>query len=122
MTGRLAERARRYASKSAADPHGHGDSDLMWKRVFFFGAVPAIIVASIHTYIAEVEHWEHWRRPEYIPYEFRNVRTRKFPWGDGQKSLFHDPVVNPLPTGYEPLPPELSAKYDPLPEGQSGHH
>lgn len=122
LVERVAQRLRTYSSKGPeAGGHG-GHDDVMWKRVFYFVAIPAVVICTIHTYIAEQEHWEHWRRPEYVPYEFRNVRTKKFPWGDGQHSLFHNPITNPLPTGYEPLPPELSAKYDPLPGGQSGHH
>lgn len=121
LTGRLADRMRLFSSK--ASHGGHDDnSHLMWKKLFFFVACPAIVICTIHTFIAEMEHREHWRRPPYVPYEFRNVRIKKFPWGDGNHSLFHHKVFNPLPTGYEPLSPEESAKWDPLPEGESGHH
>ncbi|TMW53704.1 hypothetical protein DOY81_001249, partial [Sarcophaga bullata] len=28
---------------------------------------------------------------DYIPYEYMYMRTKRFPWGDGKKSLFHGP-------------------------------
>ena len=32
---------------------------------------------------------------------FVSIKFQRFPWGDGQKSLFHNPHVNALPDGYE---------------------
>lgn len=86
-----------------AEAKGHTPNPEFWKKVFLFVSVPAIILSGINTYIMEMEHFHHYKRPEFIPYEHLRIRTHKFPWGDGNHSLFHNPKVNPLPEGWEEL-------------------
>jgi hypothetical protein len=52
-------------------------------------AVPAVIVASANAYTLWNEHWEHVahstpmeERPQY---EYMNIRSKAYPWGDGDK-------------------------------------
>lgn len=90
---------RRFMS---ADAHsGHQPNPEFWKKVFFYVSVPAIILSALNTYFLELEHYNHYHKPEFIPYEHLRIRTRRFPWGDGNHSLFHNPKTNPLPEGWE---------------------
>ena len=63
----------------------------MWKETLtgLSVTIPCLIIASVNAYNLWTEHWEHWEhlppleeRPEY-PYQ--NIRTKNFPWGDGDK-------------------------------------
>ncbi|KAK4693974.1 cytochrome c oxidase subunit 6a, partial [Lecanoromycetidae sp. Uapishka_2] len=44
------------------------------------------------------EHWEHWEHmpplEERVQYPYMNIRTKAYPWGDGDKTLFWNPKVN----------------------------
>lgn len=71
---------------------------LLWKRVAFLVATPAIGLCMINAYNGA-------RAPKPLPpfvkYEYLRRRNKRFPWGDGKRSLFHNPHANPLPEGSE---------------------
>ncbi|EZA61880.1 hypothetical protein DMN91_005581 [Ooceraea biroi] len=95
---------RRYATASRGHgAQGHGSSEatvLLWKRLSLFVGFPAIGLAMVNCYLNHEAH-KHEERAEFIPYEHMRIRTKPFPWGDGNHTLFHNKKVNPLPTGYE---------------------
>jgi len=78
---------------------GHAeDGWKMWRNMFFVVGVPVIILGHVNAFAGMSE--EH-ARPEFIPYDHLRIRTKKFPWGDGNHSFIHNPHVNALPDGYE---------------------
>ncbi|CAG9783071.1 unnamed protein product [Diatraea saccharalis] len=73
-----------------------------WKKYKFFALgilIPIIIIKSFKNLTDEHEHKKVCR-----DYEYMRIRTKRFPWGDGVKSLFHNPHVNHLPGECEPPP------------------
>jgi len=89
--------ARLAAGAGSGTSHG---SPQMWKNISIFVGGPAIAFACFNAYLGEMEHMSH-PRDKFIPYEHLRIRTKSFPWGDGSKTLFHNPETNALPDGYE---------------------
>ena len=78
----------------------HNEKLKKW-RFYALRVVPVVLLLAQYFCF----HRNHERQP-FKDYEFMRVRSKKFPWGDGNKTLFHNPDTNPLPGGYEGPPSE----------------
>nr|XP_033813132.1 cytochrome c oxidase subunit 6A, mitochondrial [Geotrypetes seraphini] len=86
---------------SAAPQHDTQSAARLWKILTFVVALPGVGVCMLNAYL-KAQHHSH-ERPEFIPYSHLRIRTKPFPWGNGDKTLFHNPHVNALPSGYEDI-------------------
>ncbi|KAI4591500.1 Cytochrome c oxidase subunit 6A, mitochondrial [Pestalotiopsis sp. 9143b] len=62
------------------------------------GVIPCLILAGANAYNLWSEHWEHWSHmpalEERVEYPYQNIRTKNYPWGNGDKTLFWNDSVN----------------------------
>ncbi|PSN35291.1 Cytochrome c oxidase subunit 6A [Blattella germanica] len=99
-------RQRIISSVPVRNVHGpsageHSGGSKLWKNISLFVAIPSVGLCMVNAYLKHQEEAAHHETPEFIPYEHLRKRDKRFPWGDGTRSLFHNPHVNPLPDGYE---------------------
>ncbi|XP_020654801.2 cytochrome c oxidase subunit 6A1, mitochondrial [Pogona vitticeps] len=90
---------RRLLSAAASVAAEHKKSSArMWKILSYTVAFPGVAVCMLNAYLKGKEKHE---RPEFAPYPYLRIRTKPFPWKDGNHTLLHNPHTNPLPDGYE---------------------
>ncbi|XP_042618976.1 cytochrome c oxidase subunit 6A1, mitochondrial-like [Cyprinus carpio] len=72
--------------------------DLDVSILSFVVALPGVAVCMLNMYLRDNNTSTSSRelRPPAL-----YIRSKRFPWGDGTKTLFHNPHVNALPDGYE---------------------
>lgn len=87
-------------SLQAQKDHGEGTYKF-WLKISYLVAAPAILLTAANTYFVEKEHAEHRKHLAHVPdqdwprdYQYMNCRYKPFFWGDGDKTLFWNPVVN----------------------------
>ncbi|EPQ10088.1 Cytochrome c oxidase subunit 6A1, mitochondrial [Myotis brandtii] len=96
----LLDRLRpQLARPMSSGAHSQEGSARLWKSLTYFVALPGVAVSMLNVFLKS-RHGEH-ERPEFVAYPHLRIRTKPFPWGDGNHTLFHNPHLNPLPTGYE---------------------
>lgn len=78
--------------------HHAAESADLWRKLCIYIVVPALIIGSLNAKNLWDEHWEHWEHmpplEERVQYPYMNIRTKAYPWGDGDKTLFWNPKVN----------------------------
>ncbi|KAK1798360.1 hypothetical protein P4O66_007821 [Electrophorus voltai] len=94
-----ARATQRVLAAAAHGSHEGGGTVKTWKMLSFLVALPGVAVCMVNAYLKQTSH--PYVPAEFVPYPHLRIRTKPWPWGDGNHSLFHNPHTNPLPTGYE---------------------
>ncbi|KAI0162199.1 cytochrome c oxidase-like protein [Xylariaceae sp. FL1272] len=83
--------------REAVKHHAEATTEL-WRKISLYGVPPCLLLAGYNAYAQWNEHWEHWEHmpplEERIEYPYQNIRTKNYPWGDGDKTLFWNDKVN----------------------------
>ncbi|KAL4740193.1 cytochrome c oxidase, subunit VIa [Aspergillus similis] len=78
-----------FNRERAAVKHHAASTSSLWLKLSIFAVIPCLIGGGYNAYVQWNEHWEHWEHmpplEERTEYPYQNIRTKNFPWGDGDK-------------------------------------
>ncbi|KAL4821100.1 putative cytochrome c oxidase subunit VIa [Aspergillus spinulosporus] len=87
-----------FNRERAAVKHHAASTSSLWFKLSIFAVIPCLIGGGYNAYVQWNEHWEHWEHmpplEERTEYSYQNIRTKNFPWGDGDKTIFWNSNVN----------------------------
>uniref|UniRef100_A0A8D8QD07 Cytochrome c oxidase subunit 6A1, mitochondrial n=1 Tax=Cacopsylla melanoneura TaxID=428564 RepID=A0A8D8QD07_9HEMI len=93
---------RKFSTSQAMRSAGASPETVkLWGKLTIFGAFPCMALIGVYVFLEHQAEEAHHVRPEFVKREYMYIRTRRFPWGDGNHTLFHNKHVNALPDGYE---------------------
>lgn len=88
------------ALEDATAAHSKGTAEL-WRKISIYVVAPIVALTAYHVYSVEAAHFEHLEQHPRKPddetppeYDYQNVRTSKFFWGNGDKTLFWNDKYN----------------------------
>ncbi|XP_048005091.1 cytochrome c oxidase subunit 6A, mitochondrial-like [Leguminivora glycinivorella] len=81
-------------------PHFHEGHDTYKKYKYIFLLMLPVIIAHTLNCLSHCPH----PKGECREYEYMLRRTKRFPWGEGKKSFFHNDETNHLPGDCTPAP------------------
>lgn len=92
--------SRAKSGAASAVTHHKPGGYKIYKNLAIFVCVPMIGLMAINTFVLNAEDHDA-EPPEFHPYEYLCKRDKRYPWGDGTKTLFHNPHKNAMKGGYE---------------------
>ncbi|KAN0066688.1 Cytochrome c oxidase subunit VIa domain containing protein [Elaphomyces granulatus] len=82
-----------FNRERAAVKHHAAATSSLWRRLSIYAVIPCLILGTVNAYNLWVEHWEHWSHmpplEERTEYPYQNLRSKNFPWSNGDKSLMN---------------------------------
>lgn len=96
MVRPCSRRLSSYQERLTTEEAHAGQVKETWKKISLFICLPTISYFTWkHVIVGGKEEHEH----KYVPWSHLRIRTKPFPWKDGDVSLFHNPHTNPRPDG-----------------------
>ncbi|XP_049278667.1 cytochrome c oxidase subunit 6A1, mitochondrial-like [Anopheles funestus] len=92
---------RNYCTPADCSEYTGSDGYKKWKKLTFLVALPCVGLSALSAFMAHQKQHEYRTRPKFVQYEYLRIRNKRYPWGDGIRTLFHNPELNALPSGYE---------------------